>query len=135
MQPIGPIEYLIVEFPGNQFKGELIPALGALVERGLIRILDLAIISKDDAGNVMLFEASEMDDPVSEELARLEGEHDALFSEADLLMAAEELPDNSTSAAMLFENVWAAQFAQAVRNAGGEVMLNVRIPHAVLEAI
>lgn len=134
-QPSGPIEYLIVEFRGNRFQGEIIPALSDLIDRGLVRILDLAIISKDADGNVLLFEASELADAVSQELARLEGEHDDLFSEEDLLMAAEDLDDNSTSAAILFENVWAARFAQAIRGAGGEVMLNVRIPNAVIEEV
>lgn len=131
----GPVEYLIIDFPGNQFSGEILPALHELLDGGLIRILDLAVISKDEAGNVLLFEASELMDDVGHELAELEGEHDDLFSEDDLLMAAEDLPNNSTAAAMLFENVWAARFAQAVRNAGGEVLLNVRIPNATIEAV
>lgn len=134
-QELGPVEYLLVEFPGNQFQGEIIPALHELLDSGLIRILDLAVISKDGEGNVLLFEASELTDAVGHELAELEGEHDDLLSEDDLLLAAEELPDNCTAAALLFENVWAARFAQAIRNAGGEVLENVRIPHAVVEAV
>lgn len=131
---VGPVEYLVVAFEGNHFKGELIPALTNLLDRGLIRILDLAVISKDAAGNVLLFEASELPDEVSQTLASLEGEHDDLLSEDDLLIAAEDLENNTTAAAMLFENVWAARFAQAIRNADGEVLLNVRIPNAVVEA-
>ena len=94
-----------------------------------------AVISKDAEGNVLLFEAGELMDEVGEALAELEGEHDDLLSEEDLLMAAEDLPNNSTAAAMLFENVWAARFAQAVRNAGGEVLVNVRVPHDIVEAV
>jgi hypothetical protein len=136
MQPIiGPVEYLIVAFNGNQFRGEIVPALTALTDQGLIRILDLAIISKGPDGTVVLFEAGELHDEVSQALAMLEGEHDALLAEADLLMAAEEMEYNTTAAAMLFENVWAGRFAQAVRNADGEVLVNVRIPHSVVEAV
>ena len=132
---LGPVEYLLVEFPGNQFKGEIIPALHELLDSGLIHILDLAVISKDSDGNVLLFEAGELMDDVGHELAELEGEHDDLLSEEDLLLAAEALPSNCTAAALLFENVWAARFAQAIRNAGGEVLENVRIPHAAIEAV
>lgn len=132
---LGPVEYLIIDFPGNQFSGEIIPALHELLDTGLIRILDLAVISKDGDGNVLLFEAGELMDEVGHALAELEGEHDDLLSEEDLLMAAEDLPNNSTAAAMLFENVWAARFANAVRNAGGEVLVNVRVPNDIVEAV
>jgi hypothetical protein len=134
-QALGPVEYLIVAFEGNQFRGEIVPALGELLDSGLIRILDLTVISKDQDGNVVLFEANELSDEVAQALARLEGEHDALLSEADLLMAAEELENNTTAAALLFENVWAARFSQSIRNAGGEVMMNVRIPHDTVMAV
>jgi hypothetical protein len=93
------------------------------------------VINKDAEGNVLLFEAGELMDEVGDALARLEGDHDDLLSEEDLLLAAEDLPANSTAAALLFENVWAARFAQSIRNAGGEVLLNERIPHAAVEAV
>jgi hypothetical protein len=134
-QTLGPVEYLVVVFEGNQFSGEIIPALSELVDNGLVRIIDLAIVSKDEEGNVLLFEASELSGEVAEALVKLEGEHDDLLSEEDLLMVAEDLPNNSTAAAMLFENVWAARFAEAVRNANGEVLMNVRIPNHIVETV
>ena len=133
-QTLGPVEYLVVVFEGNQFKGEIIPALNDLRDKGLLRIIDLAIVAKDQEGNVLLLEASELTGEVAEALVKLEGEHDDLLSEADLLLVAEDLPNNCTAAAMLFENVWAARFAEAVRNASGQVVMNVRIPHDVIEA-
>ena len=134
-QTLGPVEYLVVVFEGNQFSGEIIPALSELVGNGLVRIIDLAIVSKDEEGSVLLFEASELSGEVAEALVKLEGEHDDLLSEEDLLMVAEDLPNNSTAAAMLFENVWAARFAEAVRDANGEVLMNVRIPNHVVETV
>jgi hypothetical protein len=134
-QVLGPVEYLIVAFEGNHFKGEIVPALTDLLDQGLIRILDLAVISKDLDGNVLLLEASELTDEISQAIARLEGEHEDLLSEDDLLMAAEGLENNTTAAAMLFENVWAARFAQSIRNANGQIVVNVRIPNAVIEAV
>jgi hypothetical protein len=134
-QTIGPVEYLIVNFPGNQFSGEIIPALTNRIDAGIVRIIDLSVIVKDEEGNVVLMEASELTGEVADALVALEGEHDDLFSEADLLMAAEAMPNNSTAAALLFENVWAARFSEAVRNANGEVLLNVRIPHDTVQTI
>lgn len=134
-QSLGPVEFLVVVFEGNQFKGEIIPALTDLTDTGMIRIIDLAIVSKDAAGNILLFEAGELTGEVADALVKLEGEHDALLSEEDLLAVAEDLPDNSTAAAMLFENVWAARLAAAVRGADGQVLMNMRVPHDVVEAV
>jgi hypothetical protein len=133
-QALGPVEYLIVVFEGNQFKGEITPALTDLLDKGLIRIIDLAVVSKDRDGHVTILESGELQADVAEALVKLDGELTGLLSEEDLMMVADELEDNSTAAAMLFENIWAAQFAQAVRNANGEVLLNVRIPNDVVEA-
>lgn len=131
---IGPVEYLIIGFEGNQFRGEILPALDELTDSGLIRIIDLAVVSKDEAGNVTILESNELDAEVAEALIKIEGELTGLLSEEDLLMVAEELDYNSTAAAMLFENVWATRFAQAIRNANGQVLTNVRIPNDVVES-
>ncbi len=132
---LGPIEYLVIYFEGNQFRGEIIPTLNELVDSGLIRIIDLGVIIKDAVGDVLLYESSELAADVADALATLEGEHDDFLSEEDLLLVAEDLPNNSTAAAILFENVWATRFAQSVRNANGEVLMNVRIPNHVVETV
>lgn len=134
-EALGPVEYLIVAFEGNRFKGEIVPALNELTDNGLIRIIDLAVISKDAPGNITIFEASELKDDVAQALARLDCEFAGMLSEEDLLLAAADLPENSTAAAMLFENVWAMRFAQAILNANGEVLVNVRIPNDVVETV
>lgn len=133
-ETLGPVEYLAVVFDGNQFKGEIVPALTELLDAGLIRIIDLAVVSKDGDGDVVILEAGELKDDVASALARLDCEFAGLLSEEDLLLLAEELPNQSTAAAMLFENVWAARFAQSVRNANGQLVMNVRLPHNVVEA-
>ena len=132
---LGPVEYLVLYFEGNQFRGEIIPALSELVDSGMIRIIDLGVIIKNDVGDVLLYESSELSAEIADALAQLEGEHDDLLSEEDLLMVAEELPNNTTAAAILFEHVWATRFAEAVRNANGEVLVNVRIPNQVVEGV
>jgi uncharacterized membrane protein len=133
-QSLGPVEYLVVAFEGNQFKGEIVPALIDLLDQGLIRVIDLAIVSKDANGDVVALEANELMGDVAEALAKLEGEFTGLLSEEDLKLAAEELEPNSTAAAMLFEHVWATRFAESIRNANGRIVLNARIPNDVVEA-
>ena len=131
----GPIEYLIVGFPGNKFKGEIIPALAELVENNTIRILDLVFIAKDEEGNVAALELSELD-PEDEAAAMSDiSEVEAgLLNEDDIQLAAESLENNSSAGLLVFENVWATRFAEAVRNADGQLLANERIPHDVVEA-
>lgn len=133
LQPLGPVEYLVIIFEGNQFRGEIVPALTDILDQGLIRIIDLAVVSKDGHGNVTIFESSELQADIAAALTKLDGELTGMLSEDDLLMVAEDLEHNTTAAAMLFENVWATQFSQAVRNANGQVLLNVRVPSDVVE--
>ncbi len=130
---LGPVEHLVVAFEGNKFKGEIIPALRDLLAQGLIRILDLAIISKDKDGNVLIVEAEELNDEVSQALAKLDCSLMGLLTEEDLLDEALELPNNTTAASMLFENVWARRFAQAIRDAEGYVVINERIANDIVE--
>ncbi|MCL4857846.1 MAG: hypothetical protein KJZ93_00500 [Caldilineaceae bacterium] len=134
-QALGPVEYLIFYFEGNQFRGEILPALTDLLDKGLVRIIDLAVVSKDGEGTVTILEANELQAEVAEALIKLEGELTGLLSEEDLLMVAEELDNNTTAAALLFEHVWATAFAQAIRNANGQLLMNVRIPNDVMEEV
>jgi len=132
---LGPVEHLVIAFEGNRFKGEIVPALNDLLDQGLIRILDLAVISKDRDGEISVFEASDLSDEVTQALAKFDYPLAGLLSEQDLLEEAEELPNNCTAASMLFENVWAARFARAIRQAGGQMVFNVRIPSDVVETV
>jgi translation initiation factor IF-2 len=132
---VGPIEYLVVAFPGNKFKGEIVPALADLVESETIRILDLVFILKDEEGNVAALELSELDD--DDEAAGMTDVAEVergLLNEEDIQLAADALEDNSSAALLVFENVWATRFAEAVRNAGGVLVANERIPYDIVEA-
>src|SRR5829696_9091746 len=127
---IGPVEYLIVAFPGNRFRGEIAPALGDLVEAGTIRIIDIAFVGKDESGEVAAFELSDLDPEVREGLENLGATSGGLFNEDDLMAAGEELDPNS-SAALL---VWAKPVADAIRDAGGELYDYDRVPHDTVVA-
>jgi hypothetical protein len=131
--PLGPVEYLGFYFEGNQFRGEIVPALHDLLDAGFIRIIDLAVVSKDENGVVTIFEANELSAEVAFALDFLDYEMVGMLSEEDLMTLAEGLPNNTTAAAMLLDHVWAANFAQAVRNANGELVFSERIPHAVVQ--
>lgn len=130
---IGPVEYIVIDFPGNQFSGEILPALQELVSTGTIRIIDLVVVSKDAAGNLTIAEMSEAS-ALADLFGGVEYEVQGLFNEEDIALLGATVPDNSTAALMVWENVWAARFAQAVRNANGMVLDNARIPHEVVQA-
>jgi hypothetical protein len=134
MTEIGPVEYIVVGFPGNQFKGEIAPALGELVESGTIRIIDIAFAGKSESGEVVAFELSDLDPDVQKALEKLGAEPSGLFNEEDLMGVAETLDPDSSAAVLAWENVWARGVAGAIRNAGGELYGYDRIPHEVIMA-
>jgi hypothetical protein len=131
---IGPVEYLIVAFPGNQFRGEIAPALADLVEAGTIRIIDIAFASKDENGEIAAFELSDLDPEVRQGLENLGAESSGLFSEDDLTAAAEVLDPNSSAALLVWENLWAKPVVAAIRDAGGELYDYDRVPHETVVA-
>jgi Family of unknown function (DUF6325) len=133
-EPIGPVEFLIIGFEGNRFTGDITPALVDLVEMGTVRIIDLAVVSKDADGNATIFEMQELSPEIADAMIKLTGEVSGLLSEADLLGVADDLAPNSTAAALLVEHIWATRFADAVRAANGELVLSERIPGAVIDA-
>jgi hypothetical protein len=134
MAEIGPVDYMIVAFPGNRFKGEIAPALADLVEAGTIRIIDLAFVGKTSDGQAMFFELTELDPEVQAAFETAGVEVNGLFNEEDLKAAAEELEPNSSAALLVWENVWATKVAQAIRDAGGELLDFERLPHEVVQA-
>ena len=134
MEEIGPVDYAIIAFPGNQFRGEIGPALADLVDSGTIRIIDVAFVLKDEGGNTVAMELTELDPDVQAALESAEIEVGGLFNEEDLQDAADGLPPNSSAAMLGWENVWARKVAQAMRDAGGELVAFERLPHEVVQA-
>jgi hypothetical protein len=133
LDEMGPIDYILVEWPGRQPTGEAAPYLGHLVERGIIRVLDLAFITKEEDGNVAGMEISEVADQV-EEMRVFEGASSNLLSDDDIADAAEALEPGTSAALLVFENRWAAPFAAAVRRSGGQLVASGRIPIQALIA-
>ena len=133
-EEIGPVEYLIVAFPGNRFNGRIGPALADLVQAGTIRIIDIAFVGKDENGQVDAFEMTDLDPEVQEALDSLGAEASGLFNEEDLAAAGEELDPDMSAALLVWENVWAREVAQAMRDSGGVLLDYDRVPHEVVQA-
>jgi hypothetical protein len=135
LEEMGPIDYILVEWPGRQPSGEAAPILVDLVERGIIRVLDLAFITKAEDGSIAGLEVSELGEEV-EELKVFEGASTGLLSDDDTAEAAAALEPGTSAALLVFENRWAAPFASAVRRSGGQLVASGRIPvQAVLAAL
>ena len=124
---MGPIDYLLVEWPGKQPNGEVAPHLVDLVDRGLIRILDLLFVVKDEEGNVAALELADLGGEVAE-LAIFEGASSGLLGDDDVAEAGGVLEPGTSAALLVFENAWAAPFVAAVRRSGGELVASGRIP-------
>lgn len=131
----GPVEMLVVKFPGNRFTGEIAPALEELVATGMIRLIDLLFAIKDEDGTLVVLEANGMGDAVAAVFEPIAQPDDELLSRTDAESVGVLLEPNSSAALLLFENTWAARFTTAMSNAGGEVILNARIPREVIETI
>lgn len=133
---LGPVDYLVIEFPGSRFNGEIGAALVDLVEREIIRVLDLVVIKKDQDGSFEAFEFADIDDSELGSIRSLETELAQLVSEDDVASVAEALEPGSSAGLLVYENLWAAPFGSAVRRAGGQLVANGRIPvQALLAAI
>jgi hypothetical protein len=123
---MGPVDYVLVEWPGKQPTGEALPHLVDLVDRGLIRIIDLAFISKAEDGSVVMMNLADFGDVA--ELAVFEGAASGLLHDDDIDQAGGVLEPGTSAALLVYENAWAAPFAGAVRRSGGQLVASGRIP-------
>jgi Family of unknown function (DUF6325) len=134
MDEIGPVDYMIVAFPGNEFRGEIAPALAELVDAGTIRIIDLAFVGKSAAGEIVAFELTDLDPEIRAGFEKAGVEVSGLFNEDDLMAAGEQLEPDTSAALLVWENVWARNVAQKIRDAGGVLFDFERLPHEVVQA-
>jgi hypothetical protein len=124
---MGPIDYILVEWPGRQPTGEAVPYLVDLVDRGLIRILDLTFIAKGEDGSVATVEIADLGSEVTQ-FAVFEGASSGLIHEDDVAQAGNALEPGTSAALLVYENTWAGPFASAVRRSGGQLVASGRIP-------
>ena len=133
---LGPVDYLVVEFPAEEanFSGEMADELKSLVDRGLVRVLDLMLVRKDADGAVEAVELHDTDDSELSELRAIETDLAMLLAESDIEKIGTTLEPGSLAAVLVYENSWAAPFASAVRRSGGQLVANGRIPTQALLA-
>lgn len=131
---LGPIEMICIKFPNAFIKDEIALALKELVANKTIRIIDILFIRKHATGEVTITEIEAMDDIDHSILDSAISDISGLIAEDDVYEVAQTLGNDSFAALMLFENTWATAFRDAVLNAQGELLLNARIPHHVVEA-
>src|SRR3954454_17606204 len=136
LDQLGPVDYLIVEFPAgaSNFTGEMATELLALSQAGTIRVIDLLILVKEDDGSVDAVELADLED--LGDLQVLEAQLAELLAEEDVVHLAAAMDPGSTAGVIIYENVWAPPFASAARRAGGQLIANGRIPiQAILAAV
>ena len=128
LDELGPVDYLVVEFPAEtaNFTGEIAERLLELVDAGTIRVIDMLILVKDDDGSVEAMELSDVEDLGP--LVELEAQLAELLAEDDVMNLAAAMDPGSIAGVLIYENLWAAPFASAVRHAGGQLIANGRIP-------
>ncbi len=136
IEDMGPVDYLVVEFPENRLDGEAFPLLMDLVDRGVVRVLDLAFVAKADDGTVTGIDLRELDATGDFDVTVLEGAASGLLGDDDLAEAAAALAPGAAAGVLVYENAWAAPFASALRRGGGQLVASGRVPvQALLAAL
>ena len=129
-EALGPIDWILIEWTDGQPTGEAVPHLLDLVDRGLVRLLDVQFMTKDDSGNAAAIELNDL----GEHFAVFDGASTGIIGDEELAEAAEALEPGTSAALLVWENRWAAPFAAAMRRSGGEVVSSGRIPVTAIEA-
>ena len=132
---LGPLEYLVVGFEGNRFTGQVLAELRAAREKGIIRVLDLFIIKKDEQGNVTALALSDLSTEEATELGPLAGDLMGLFAQEDIEQVAADLPNKSAAGLLLFEHTWAIGLRDAIKNAGGVAVTGGFVAPDVLQEL
>lgn len=134
-QIMGPVDWLVVRFPGNRFKGRIAPEIRRLEDSGIVRVIDLVFIRKDEEGNVASFEVNDLGGEDENAFQVFSGRVDEWLSQDDIDSIGSDLPNNSAAGAILFENLWAIRLKEALLDAGGELVAQGRVPPELIEQV
>src|SRR6516162_7621222 len=132
---LGPLEYLMVAFEGNNFSGEVLTALHDAQEKGTIRVIDLIVIKKDEQGNLIALELSELSEEEAHPFGFLAGHLMSIFEPDDVELTAAEMPNNSAAALLLIEDTWAIPLKEAILRAGAVARTGGLLAYEVQKAI
>ena len=128
-----PLEYALVVFPGNKFSGEIVPALLDLADRDIVRFVDIVFVQKDEDGSIRTVELNDLDTESYQLFVPLGKRIESLFTEDDLTWAANQMPENSSAALFLWENLWMGNIRNAIISSGGILAQRGQIPDDVIE--
>jgi uncharacterized membrane protein len=130
-----PLDVAVVAFPGNEFKGDIAPELQRLEEEGLIRIIDLVFIIKDENGEFAMVEINDLPDDPFDQFVPLTGGLTSMLTEEDIANLAEQVPPDNSALLILWQNIWTERLRRAVKNANGVLLAHQRIPAEVLNEV
>lgn len=129
---IGPVELRVIYFEGNQFRGEIVPALAELIDREIVRIIDILFVYKAADGAVSMFELRDLSEDEYAMFDPVVSEVRGFLSESDVNELSADLPANSSAAILLFEELWPLRFREAVKRAHGDLVLSAAISPEVI---
>jgi hypothetical protein len=132
---LGPLEFVVFEFEGNRFSGRIMPELEAAREKGIIRVVDLYFLKKDEQGNVTATELTDLSGEEAEPYSHLASDILRLLAPEDIEMTASYMPNNSAAALLLFEHTWAIGLKEAIRDAGGKALAGGLVAPDVLQMV
>jgi Family of unknown function (DUF6325) len=132
---LGPLEYVLIGFEGNRFSGQILSELRAAQEKGIIRVIDLLVIKKDEQGNVMALELSDLSEEEARPFGFLAGGMLSIFEPDDVEVTASQMPNNSAAGLMLIEDTWAIPLKQAILNAGAVARAGGLVAPEVVQSI
>jgi len=132
---VGPVDLIALAFPGNQFKGEIIPAIQELVDNGTIRIIDVLFAFKAGDDDLRVLELQEIESEIFQRFDPVVAEVTGLLTENDVRSLSAGLPPDTSVALLLFENTWARKVGDAIENADGQVIMFERIPRPVVQSL
>ena len=135
VRPVGPVDVAIIAFDEPKFDGSIASAIADLVAGGIVRVLDIVLVNKDENGTVTLLEVTDIDGDGIPDLVALHGDIPGLLSETDAGFAIEEMPNNTAIAMLAWENTWLVRAGQAIRDNGGTVLAFERIPADDVQAV
>ena len=132
---MGPLEYVVFEFDGNHFTGEILPELQSLRDQGVVRVIDLVFIQKDNDGNMTAREISDLSEEEAKPFGPIAGDMLRLLTPDDIEDIARGVPNNSSTAAVLLEHTWAVHLKETILRAHGSVLQAGLIPQSDVDAL
>lgn len=132
---LGPVDFIVVRFPGNQFSSDIAEGISSLTDAGTIRIIDLLFLAKDASGTSKVVELTDLDDNAYKAWDPIVSDISGLMTDEDALMVADTLEPDSSAVLVLVENTWAVSMVKTIAKAKGDVLISERIPRAVVEEL